>query len=135
MPKHPPVFRTRKSDGRVFVVNPNRSKSMDKPMVVNQPQTIRNVKRSVNVQPRLSKEKRDFISDQIRKEIKAGKPNKQAIAIAFSKARSKFGNSGLEVTKSVANAPTDTVDKRTRNILFLLLGTAIALRVLKELRK
>lgn len=129
------IFKTRKRDGRVFPVNPNRSKSDTQPIPVNQPQTIRNVKRSVNVKPILSKEKREFISKQISKEIRAGKPSKQAIAISFSKARSRFGNSGLELTKSVKNNPTNNIDKRTRNLLFLLLGTAIALRVLRELRK
>ncbi len=85
--------------------------------------------------PRLSKTKRDFIVKEIRRGIKEKRPTKQAIAIAFSKARKKFGNSGLRITRTVTNNPHRKLDERTRRLLFLLLGTAIALRILKEARK
>lgn len=85
--------------------------------------------------PRLSAEKREFVGRAISKEIRAGKPRKQAIAIGFSVARKRFGNSGLQATKTIKNRKTDNVDKRTRSLLFTLLGTAIALRILRQITK
>ena len=102
---------------------------MNKDRTPNQPRNI------TSNQPKLSPDKRQFVSDAISKEIRAGKPRKQAIAIGFSKARAKFGNSGLQVTRTIKNRRTDNVDKRTRSLLFTLLGVAIALRILREVRK
>lgn len=48
---------------------------------------------------RLSKKVSQFISEKIRQNIKEGKPQKQAIAVAFSQAKAKFG------TNNVPKAP------------------------------
>ncbi len=81
--------------------------------------------------PILTKTERKFISIKIRKNIKEGKPIKQAIAIGFSQAREKFGKSRIPEIK---NQKTDTVDKRTRNLLVTLLGLSIALSILRSSR-
>ncbi len=81
--------------------------------------------------PKLPKNISTFISKQISKEFKAGKGQQQSVAIAFSKARKKFGNGRLEITKNIKNSPTNDINKRTRRIIFLLLGTAVALQVLR----
>ena len=44
----------------------------------------------------LTPQMQGFISKKISKNIKEGKPPKQATAIAFSQARKKFGNSRLK---------------------------------------
>ncbi len=49
--------------------------------------------------------RQQFISRKIRKNIKEGKPRKQAVAIAFSQAREKFGNKLLE--RRVVKQPFD----------------------------
>lgn len=84
--------------------------------------------------PRLSKEKREFVASKIIKNIKEGKPTKQAIAIGFSQARKKFGNSGLELTKGFKNQRTDFIDKKTRNLLIFLIGVSLALSILRRAR-
>lgn len=40
----------------------------------------------------LSPEEREFISDEISRQRAEGRPQDQAVAIAFSKARERFGN-------------------------------------------
>lgn len=81
--------------------------------------------------PMLTKTEREFISRKIRKNIKEGKPRKQAIAIGFSQARAKFG---INRIPEIKNQKTDTIDKRTRNLLVTLLGLSIALSILRSSR-
>lgn len=82
--------------------------------------------------PRLTKTEREFIGKKIRKNIREGKPRKQAIAIGFSQARTKFGKARIPELK---NQKTDFLDKRTRNLLITLLGFSIALSILRSARK
>lgn len=42
--------------------------------------------------------KRRFITREIKRQRREGKPQKQAVAIAFSKARKRFGNKELRRT-------------------------------------
>lgn len=115
------IWRTRKTDKRKFMQKSNVRSN-------HSPQIMRTQR------PRLPKTQREFIAKEIRRGIREGRPSKQAIAIAFSKARKKFGNAGLRITRTVTDNPNGRVDKRTRRLLFLLLGTAIALRILREAR-
>jgi len=82
--------------------------------------------------PKLRKTEREFIADKIRKNIREGKPRKQAIAIGFSQARAKFGKSRIPELK---NQKTNFIDKRTRRLLVLLLGTALFLQILRQTRQ
>lgn len=82
--------------------------------------------------PKLPLAQREFIADKIRKNISEGKPQKQAIAIAFSQARKRFGNSRL--LPKLGN-PNGITPKRTRNLLILILGTAIALRLFRDITR
>lgn len=81
--------------------------------------------------PMLKSSERNFLEFKIRKNIKEGKPRKQAIAIAFSQARKKFGTSRIPEVK---NRRTDVIDKRTRRLLLLIFGTAVALSILRQAR-
>ncbi len=81
---------------------------------------------------RLKPSEKKFLADKIRKNIREGKPRKQAIAIAFSQARKKFGK---ERIPEIKNQKTDKIDSRTRRLLFLIFGTAIALSLLRQIRK
>ncbi len=85
---------------------------------------------SNNNQPtRLPKNQRDFISDEISRQRREGKPQDQAIAIAFSKARKEFGNKGLIPKVSNPNG------KETERLLRTLLGVAVALAIIKSFKK
>ncbi len=79
---------------------------------------------------RLNPRMKKFLATKIRKNIKEGKPPRQAVAIAFSQARKKFGNSKL-IPKT---NPHLRLDNRTRNLLFLIFGTAIALSLIRQIR-
>lgn len=83
--------------------------------------------------PKLSKTKREFISKEIRRQRREGKPAKQSIAIAFSKARKKFGNSALRQMPSNPNNDNKE-QKRIRRLLVSLFGLAITLEVLRRVR-
>jgi hypothetical protein len=82
---------------------------------------------------RLTPQMSSFISNQIRKELKAGKGQQQSVAIAFSKARSRFGNGRL--IPVVKNKPKKDLDKRTERLLFTLLGAAIAIAIIKRIQQ
>ncbi len=85
---------------------------------------------SNNNQPtRLPKNQRDFISKEISRQRKEGKPQNQAIAIAFSKARKEFGNKGLIPKVSNPNG------KKTERLLRTLLGVAVALAIIRSFKK
>lgn len=47
--------------------------------------------------PKLTPAQSKFISKEIKIQIEEGRPQKQSIAIAFSKAREKFGNAKLKI--------------------------------------
>ncbi len=79
---------------------------------------------------RLNPRMKRFLASKIRKNIREGKPARQAIAIAFSQARKKFGNSRL-IPKT---NPHLALDNRTRRLLFLIFGTAIALSLIRQIR-
>jgi len=81
---------------------------------------------------RLPKNVRDFISKEISRQRKEGKPQAQSIAIAFSKARKKFPSQKKKL--SLMNSPRMS-QKRIRNLIFLLFGTALALQILRQVRK
>ena len=117
-----------------FFANRGFTRSQLQPLI--QKDSSGHLKRNKNnpTKPRLSKPKREFVAKEIRRGIKEGRPSKQAIAIAFSKARKRFGNSGLRITRTITN-PNGRLDERTRRLLFLLLGTAIALRILRQFRE
>ncbi len=80
---------------------------------------------------KLSPTMKRFLASKIRKNIREGKPAKQSVAIAFSQARKKFGNSRL-IPKT---NPDLKLDNRTRRLLFLIFGTAIALSLIKQIRQ
>lgn len=83
---------------------------------------------------KLTPEMQTFLSRKIRKNIKEGRKPKQAVAIAFSQARKKFGNARL---RSMPNNPRDDnkSQRRIRNLLVTLFGVAIALQILRRARK
>lgn len=101
--------------------------------------------------PKLPLAQREFIATEIRRGVKEGRPQDQSIAIAFSKARKRFGNGALlpkvgsgkiqkmnfsnPKNKNFSSNPNGTTKKRTRNLLVLILGTAIALRLLRDISK
>ena len=82
---------------------------------------------------RLTSQMQMFISAQIRKEIRSGRGQQQSVAIAFSKARIKFGNSRL--IPKVKNQQNALLDKKTERLLFTLLGAAIAIEVIRIIRR
>lgn len=81
--------------------------------------------------PKLTKTEREFIAGKIRKNIKEGKPNKQAIAIAFSQARKKFGSRKIPEIK---NQRTNVIDKRTRRLLITLIGLSLFLSLFRKIK-
>lgn len=116
------TFKTRK-DGRVFPVNATRgSRNTGTPpsqlMKKNQP---------------LPKNVRDFLSDKISKNIREGKPRDQAVAIAFSQTRKKFPEQSERLKLPTRSPQID--DKKFRSFLIGLVGLAITIRILRELRK
>lgn len=82
---------------------------------------------------RLTPKMQMFISAQIKKEIRSGRGQQQSVAIAFSKARMKFGNSRL--IPKVQNRQNALLDKKTERLLFTLLGAAIAIEVIRIIRR
>ena len=101
---------------------------------LNQGSTRSNIRPQITLRmtPRLTKTEREFIGKKIRKNIKEGKPRKQAIAIGFSQARAKFGKARIP---KLENQKTDFLDKRTRNLLITFLGFNISLSILRSARK
>ena len=85
--------------------------------------------RSRSSTQKLSKVKITFISKEIRRQRKEGKPQKQSIAIAFSKARKKFGDKGLTLKRS------NPSNRNTRRVLGSLIGLALTLAILREFTK
>ena len=83
--------------------------------------------------PVLTSEERKFISKEISRQRREGKPQKQSIAIAFSKARKMFGNARL---KRMPNNPRDDTKetRKIRNLLVTLFGAAIALEIIRRAR-
>ena len=77
----------------------------------------------------LTTPERTFIADEINKNAKAGKSQKQSVVQAFAKARQRFG-SKIPVIKN----PPKNLDQKTRSLLFTLLGVAITLKILRTLR-
>lgn len=73
-----------------------------------------------------------FIGDEISRQRKEDRPQEQSIAIAFSKARRMFPAQESKLVPK--NNPNGSQD-RFRRLLFLLVGTAIALRILRDFRK
>lgn len=80
---------------------------------------------------RLTPEMKKFLQTKIRKNIKEGKPPRQAVAIAFNQARKKFPKSSKLIPKT---NPHLALDQRTRRLLFLVFGTVVALSLLRQLR-
>ncbi len=120
-------FLTRKGDKRVFVVKDgsNRRGSNQPPQELMSRQ-----------KPKLPQDVRDFISDEISRQRKEGRPQGQSIAIAFSKARKKFPRQAkkLELMRRSGQMSGHTTAARTRNLLVSIFGLAIALRILREFR-
>ncbi len=82
--------------------------------------------------PMLTSTQKTFISKEIKRQRKEGKPIKQSIAIAFSKARDKFPKQkALKLNGNPNNNPTK---KELTNLLILLFGTAVALQILRQAR-
>ena len=73
---------------------------------------------------------RQFLANKIRKNIREGKPRKQAIAIAFSQARRKFGSDKIP---PLSNQRTNTIDDRTRRLLVFLIGASLAISILRRI--
>ncbi len=102
------------------VMNPNDNQKSSRKIII----------RSSN-QPTLRLSERKFISDEISRQRREGRPQRQSIAIAFSKARKKFGSNRIpEFPKGSSH-----ITERTRRLLFTLLGAAIAIRILREFTK
>ncbi len=82
---------------------------------------------------KLPKTVSNFISKEISRQRKEGRPQKQSIAIAFSKAKKKFPSqrNKLEI---MGNPNRNMSQKRIMNLLVLLFGTAVALSILRRTR-
>lgn len=99
------------------VMNPNDNQKSSRKMII-----------ISSNQPTLRLSERKFISDEISRQRREGQPQRQSIAIAFSKARKKFGSKRIPPFPMGSSHITD----RTRRLLFTLLGAAIAIRILRE---
>ena len=88
---------------------------------------------SSRITPVLTPSQRQFIADEIRRQRKEGRSQSQSIAIAFSKARKKFPKKA-ERLKVMGNPNSNLSQKKIRNLLVLLFGTAVALSILKQAR-
>ncbi len=82
--------------------------------------------------PKLPKNVKDFISKEISRQRKEGRPQRQSIAIAFSKARKKFPRQAKKL-KLMGN-PRTMSRNRLINLLVLLVGVSVALRILRGIR-
>ncbi len=95
-----------------------------------------------NVNPRITRMKKlpknvsDFISMEISSQRRKGKSQRQSIRIAFEVARKKFPRQKSQLTLIKKMNPNGTKDQRRRflNLLVLLVGTAVALRILRTAR-
>jgi len=103
--------------------NPNQRRSSHKP-----PPKIIRTSHNTPLPPNVS----NFLSKKISENIKEGKPRNQAIAIAFSQTRKKFPEQSRRLTLP-RNSPIDAT--RLRSFLISLVGLAITIRILRELRK
>ncbi len=138
------TFKTRK-DGRVFPIDATRGSrntgSPPRELSERQKQEIPRERllartegaklREARRQP-LPPNVRNFLSSKISKNIKEGKPRDQAIAIAFSQTRKKFPEQSARLKLPTSSSHID--QPRLRSLLISLLGLAIALRVLREIR-
>lgn len=97
----------------------------------NNNQIARQVQSRRNQPQRLPPNIRNFISDKISILRREGVPQNVAIARAFSEARTKFGENKVP-RLSVSSSH---IDNRTRQLIITLLGTAIALRILREITR
>lgn len=86
-------------------------------------------------QPKLTPSMKKFLATKIRKNLREGKPPKRAVAIAFSQARKKFGDVKALKQTGNPNGNPNGFDKRTRNLIFLIFGTAVALSLLRQIRQ
>lgn len=76
-----------------------------------------------------------FISKEISRQRKEGRPQAQSIAIAFSKAKSKFPTQKANLTlKGNPNGKGLSLKKIT-NLLVLLFGVSVALSILRRARQ
>lgn len=82
----------------------------------------------------ISMKQKEFLAKKIRQNLREGRPMKQAIAIAFSQARKKFPRQKRFVLKGNPNGKGLTT-KRITNLLVLLFGTAVALSILRRIRR
>ncbi|HEC38849.1 MAG TPA: hypothetical protein ENI29_11485, partial [bacterium] len=126
--------RTSNPNNKVINSNKNSNGTVQRNIIFSKKsankQSVTFVKSNPNNQPtRLPKNQRDFISDEISRQRKEGKPQDQAIAIAFSKARKEFGNKGLIPKVSNPNG------KKTERLLRTLLGVAVALAIIRSFKK
>lgn len=80
----------------------------------------------------LTTTQKTFLAMKIRKNIKEGKPAKQAVAIAFNQARTKFPGVGIPAMK---NQKTNTLGKKTVRLIVGLLGISVALSILRGIPK
>ena len=92
-------------------------------------------KAPISMKPKITGDARDFISREISRQRKEGKPVRQSIAIAFSKARKQFPKQRkkLQVKLTTGN-PNGISDKKLQNLLVTLFGVAIALQILRQVR-
>lgn len=86
----------------------------------------------VRTSTRLTPTQKQFISKEIKRQRKEGKPIKQSIAIAFSKARKKFPKQ--KALKFKGNPNKNFTKKELTNLLVFLFGTAVALQILRQAR-
>lgn len=76
---------------------------------------------------------RRFVSREIRRQRREGKPTNQAVAIAFSKARRKFGDK--KILRPRMSGHTNNGSKRTRRLITTLFGVAIGLALLRRITR
>ena len=124
---------TRQQEKAMFAKmgNPNNRGINSNQRVMNPDNNIKTSRRVVvrsSNQPTLRRSERQFISDEISRQRREGKPQRQSIAIAFSKARKKFGENRIPAFPTGSSHITE----KTRRLLFTLLGAAIAIRILRE---
>ncbi len=115
---------------------PHLTRDQEKAMFAKRGKDTRDSNPNFSNQPstrsRLTPTMQKFISNEIRRQLKEGKGQQQSVAIAFSKARKKFGNSRL--IPKVKNQKDKKLDKRTERLLFTVLGAAIALEIIRRIR-
>ena len=96
--------------------------------------TVKFSLKKVSPKPKLPTKVSDFIGKEISRQRKEGRPQAQSIAIALSKARKKFPRQARRLTL-MGNPNGKLSQKRIRNLLVTLFGLAIALQILRRIRK